>query len=147
MAYRRASDTSLEGSPSVLSGGPFLLLEPRRRCSIFETFDLAVTKGEEMSLYMVVHGIKIDAGQFSAAMESDDVGKLAKAMAEGQTPAKCLKSWNPLPHGNTDTFICLWEADNPDDISATLGAEMLTMLTCDPMQVDEIDWAKVAATS
>ena len=100
-----------------------------------------------MSLNMVVHGIKIDAGQFSAAMQSDDVGKLAKAMAEGQTPAKCLKSWNPLPHGNTDTFICLWEADNPDDISATLGEEMLTMLTCDPMQVDEIDWAKVAATS
>ena len=100
-----------------------------------------------MSLYMVVHGLKIDAGQFSAAMQSDDVGKLAKAMAEGQTPAKCLKSWNPLPHGNTDTFICLWEVDNPDDISATLGAEMLTMLTCDPMQVDEIDWAKVAATS
>ena len=100
-----------------------------------------------MSLYMVVHSLKIDAGQFSAAMQSDDVGKLAKAMAEGQTPAKCLKSWNPLPHGNTDTFICLWEADNPDDISATLGAEMLTMLTCDPMQVDEIDWAKVAATA
>jgi len=85
--------------------------------------------------------------QASFQRQCSQMTKLAKAMAEGQTPAKCLKSWNPLPHGNTDTFICLWEADNPDDISATLGAEMLTMLTCDPMQVDEIDWAKVAATS
>ena len=96
---------------------------------------------------MVVHDLKIDADQFSAAMQTDDVGKLAKAMASGQTPAKCLKSWNPLPHGNTDTFFCLWMADNPDDISATLGEEMLTMLTCDPMQVDEIDWAELATAS
>ena len=100
-----------------------------------------------MSLYMVVHSLKIDAGPFTEVMQSDGVGELAKAMASGQTPAKCIKSWNPLPHGNTDTFICLWEADNPDDIAATLGEEMLTMLTCDPMQVNEIDWAEIAAAS
>ena len=100
-----------------------------------------------MSLFMVVHTLKIDSGQFSEAMQSDDMGEFAKAMAEGQTPAKCLKSWNPIPYGNTDTFICLSEADNPADITVTLGEEMLAMLTCDPMKVDEIDWAKVAAGS
>ena len=62
-----------------------------------------------------------------------------------QTPAKCLKSWDPIPYGNTDTFVCLWEASNPEDISTTLGDEMLSMITCDPMEVNEIDWAEVAA--
>jgi len=42
-------------------------------------------------------------------------------------------------------FICLWEADNPSDIEATLGPDMLAMITCDPMEVDEIDWAQVAS--
>ena len=100
-----------------------------------------------MSQYMVVHALKIDAEAFAEVMQSDDMGEFAKAMATGETPAKCVKSWNPIPHGNTDTFICLWEADNPDDITATLGEEMLAMLTCEPMQVDEIDWAEVAAAS
>ena len=99
-----------------------------------------------MSLYMVVHALKIDADVFSAAMEDESTVEFAKAMSTGQTPAKCVKSWNPIPHGNTDTFICLWEADNPDDISVTLGEEMLAMITCEPMQEDEIDWAAVAAS-
>ena len=41
-----------------------------------------------MSLYMIVHSLKISAEQFSAAMESDGPLELAKAMASGQTPAK-----------------------------------------------------------
>ena len=77
-------------------------------------------------------------------MQSDAVPELAKAMSSGATPAKCLKSWNPIPYGKTDTFICLWEANNTSDIEATLGPDMLGMITCDPMQVDEIDWANVA---
>ncbi len=97
-----------------------------------------------MSLYMIVHSLKINADQFSAAMESDGPLELAKAMASGQTPAKCLKSWNPLPYGNENTFYCLWEANDPSDIEATLGPDMLAMLTCDPVQVDEIDWTQVA---
>ena len=103
-------------------------------------------EGEYMSLFMVDHALKIDADVFSAAMEDESTVEFAKAMSAGQTPAKCVKSWNPIPHGNTDTFICLWEADNPDDISVTLGEEMLAMITCEPMQVDEIDWAAVAAS-
>ena len=97
-----------------------------------------------MSLYIVVHSLKVGSEQFSAAMQSEAVPELAKAMSSGATPAKCLKSWNPLPYGKTDTFICLWEANNPSDIEATLGPDMLGMITCDPMQVDEIDWADVA---
>ena len=97
-----------------------------------------------MSLYMIVHSLKISAEQFSAAMESDGPLELAKAMASGQTPAKCLKSWNPLPYGNDNTFYCLWEANNPSDIEATLGPDMLGMLTCDPVQVDEIDRVQIA---
>ena len=65
-------------------------------------------------------------------------------MASGKTAAKCFKSWNPLPYGNDDTFYCLREASDPSDIEATLGRDMLTMLTCDPVEVDEIDWAQVA---
>ena len=97
-----------------------------------------------MALYMIVHSLKISADQFAAAMESEGLLELAKAMVSGKTPAKCLKSWNPLPYGNDKTFYCLWEANDPSDIEATLGSDMLAILTCDPVQVDEIDWAQVA---
>ena len=60
-----------------------------------------------MSLYMIVHSLKINSDQFSAAMESEGPLELAKAMASGETPAKCLKSWNPLPYGNDKVFYCL----------------------------------------
>ena len=99
-----------------------------------------------MSHYIVIHALKKTPDEFNAMMASDDMPEFAKAMAEGQTPAKCLKSWNPLPYGNADPFVCLWEASDPSDISATLGDEMLEYITCNPMQVDEIDWAQMAAS-
>ena len=76
-----------------------------------------------MPLHMVVHKLKTSIEQFSAAMESEDVPKLAKVMVAGETPVKCLKSWNLLPYGNTDTFICLWDAKKVDNISASLGSK------------------------
>ena len=97
-----------------------------------------------MANYFIAHTLRISADEFSSAMQSETVPELAKAMDSGQTPAKCLKSWNPLPYGNENTFYCLWEANDPSDIEATLGPDMLAMLTCDPVQVDEIDWAQVA---
>ena len=97
-----------------------------------------------MSLYIIIHNLKVSVEEFSSVMESEGPMELAKAMATGQTPAKCLKSWNPLPYGNDNMFIRLWEPDNPSDIEATLGHDMLAMITCDPMEVDEIDWAQVA---
>ena len=99
-----------------------------------------------MAQYMVVHSLKVSADQFSQAMADDSMPEFAKAMFAGETPAKCLKSWNPIPYGNTDTFICLWEADKEEDIEATLGPDMLSLITCDPMEVDEIEWAQIAAS-
>ena len=98
-----------------------------------------------MSLYIIIHNLKTSLEEFSSVMESEGPMELAKAMATGQTPAKCLKSWNPLPYGNDNMFICLWEADNPSGIEATLGPDMLAIITWDPMEVDEIDWAQVAS--
>ena len=50
-----------------------------------------------MALYIIVHKLKVGPEEFGAVMQSDEMPKLAKAMASGETPAKCLKSWNPLP--------------------------------------------------
>ena len=99
-----------------------------------------------MAQYMVVHALKVPADQFSQAMEDPSMPEFAKAMHAGETPAKCMKSWNPIPYGNTDTFIWLWEAENEGDIEATIGPDMLQLLTCEPMKVDEIDWVQVAAS-
>ena len=99
-----------------------------------------------MAQYMVVHALKVPADQFSQAMEDPSMPEFAKAMHAGETPAKCMKSWNPIPYGNTDTFICLWEAENEGDIEATLGPDMLQLLTCEPMKVDEIAWVQGAAS-
>ena len=99
-----------------------------------------------MSLYIIVHSLKKSPEEFGAVMQSEETPQLAKAMAAGETPARCLKSWNPIPYGKTDTFYCLWDADNTDDIAATMGV-MLDYVTCDPVQVDEIDWADVAISA
>ena len=61
----------------------------------------------------------------------------------GETPAKCIKTWNPIPHGRTDYIFCLWEAEKPEDIEASLG-DFLNYLTVDNLQVDEIDWEEAA---
>ena len=71
------------------------------------------------------------------------MAEFAKAVTSGQTPAKCIKTWNPTPHGRTDYVFCLWEAEKPEDVEASLG-EMLEYLTADIMQVDETDWEQVA---
>ena len=71
--------------------------------------------------------------------------KMAKAMAAGETLAKCIKTWNPLPHGRTDYLFCLWEAEKPEDIETTLG-QWLEYLTVDSMKVDEVDWDEYAKT-
>jgi len=38
-------------------------------------------------------------------------------------------------------FICSWEANHLTDIETTLGPDMLAIITCGPMEVDQIDWA------
>ncbi|MGC9966739.1 MAG: hypothetical protein ABSE08_15145 [Syntrophobacteraceae bacterium] len=69
----------------------------------------------------------------------------AKVNASGKAPAKCIKTWNPIPHGRTDYVFCLWEAEHPKDVVLALG-KFLDYLTVDCVPVDEIDWAEYAAS-
>ena len=70
---------------------------------------------------------------------------LAAAMEAGQTPAKCLKTWNPMAHGRADYIFCLWDAEKAEDIEAVLSESgMAEYITSDLMAVDEIDWAQLA---
>lgn len=97
-----------------------------------------------MSKYIVLHTLKKSADEVMKVF-GQATPEIARAMAAGETPAKCIKTWNPVPHGRTDCMFCLWEADKPEDIVATLGP-LLDYLTVDNIKVDEIDWAEVAKT-
>ena len=97
-----------------------------------------------MAKYIVLHTLKKSAEELSKFM-TEGSPELARAMAVGETPAKCIKTWNPIPYGRTDYMFCLWEADKSEDIEASLEQfQILDYLTCDVMQVDEIDWEQVA---
>lgn len=70
---------------------------------------------------------------------------LAAAMAAGQTPAKCIKTWNPYPYGRGNYVFCVWEAEKAEDVVKVLReAGFYNHVTVDVMQVDEIDWAALA---
>ena len=97
-----------------------------------------------MAFYIAVHNLKKSVDEVNKAFEELSP-KFAKAMAAGETPAKCHKTWNSLPHGRTDYVFCLWEADKPEDIETSLG-EFLDYLNVDNVKVDEIDWAEFAKT-
>lgn len=71
--------------------------------------------------------------------------ELAVAMAEGRTPARIIKTWSPYDYGRTDYVFCLWEAEKPEDVFATLALTRLPdYVATDLMQVAEIDWAAMA---
>lgn len=95
-----------------------------------------------MPKYIALHTLKKSADEVMKVF-TEASPEVARAMAAGQTPAKCIKTWNPIPHGRTDYIFCLWEADKPEDIEATLGP-MLDYLTIDNIKVDEIDWEEFA---
>jgi hypothetical protein len=97
-----------------------------------------------MAKYIAVHTLKKSAEEVTKAF-TEASPELARAMAAGKTPAKCIKTWNPIPHGRSDYVFCLWEADKPEDIKATLG-KFLDYVTIDNIKVDEIDWAEFAKT-
>jgi hypothetical protein len=97
-----------------------------------------------MAKYVVLHTLKTSAEEFSTFF-TEQAAEFARAMAAGETPAQCLYTWNPMPHGRTDYVFCLWEADRGEDVEATLGRlGVLDHLTADVMQVDEIDWPAMA---
>ena len=97
-----------------------------------------------MAKYIAMHTLKKSPEEVMAAFEQASP-EVARAMAAGETPAKCIKTWNPLPHGRTDYIFCLWEANKPEDIEATIEG-LLEYLTIDNIQVDEIDWEEFAKT-
>lgn len=97
-----------------------------------------------MAKYMVLHTLKV-SGEEMTKVFNEKGSEFAKAIAAGEIPAKCCKTWNPIPHGRTDYIFCLWEADKPEDIEASLG-EFHEYLTVDCMKVDEIDWEEFAKT-
>lgn len=95
-----------------------------------------------MPKYIALHTLKKSADEVMKVF-TEASPEVARAMAAGETLAKCIKTWNPIPHGRTDYIFCLWEADKPEDIEATLGP-MLDYLTIDNIKVDEIDWEEFA---
>ena len=97
-----------------------------------------------MAKYIALHTLKKSAEEVSKAI-ADVAPEFARTMAAGKTPARCIKTWNPLPHGRTDYVFCLWEAEKPEDIEGTLG-QLLDYLTVDNIKVDEIDWQELAKT-
>ena len=97
-----------------------------------------------MAKYVALHTLKKSPEDVTKFF-TEQAPEIARAMASGKTPAKCIKTWNPIPHGRTDYMFCLWEADKPEDIEATLG-EFLEYLTVDNLKVNEVDWEEFAKT-
>lgn len=99
-----------------------------------------------MAKFIALHTLKKSPDELMAALTAVSAD-VAKAMAAGKTPARCIKTWNPIPHGRTDYVFCLWEADKPEDVEATLREwKFLDYLTLDNIKVDEIDWPELAKT-
>ena len=97
-----------------------------------------------MNRYITLHTLKTSAEEF-AAFFGGVATQFAQATVSGQMPAKCITTWNAVPHGQAYVF-CLWEADKPEDIETSLG-QVLEYVTCDARQVDEINWAELAKAS
>jgi hypothetical protein len=95
-----------------------------------------------MAKYIAVHTLKKGVEE-TMHVFTEVAPEMARAMAAGETPAKCIKTWNPIPHGRSDYIFCLWEAEKPEDIEASLG-DFLDYVTIDNLQVDEIDWEEAA---
>lgn len=95
-----------------------------------------------MAQYIVFHTLKKSPKEF-AEYFGKIAPEFARATAAGEMPARCIKTWNPIPHGRADYVFCLWDADKPEDIEASLDP-ITEYLTSDIMQVDEIDWAQMA---
>jgi len=97
-----------------------------------------------MAKYIALHTLKKSPEEVSKVL-GEGAPEFARAMAAGETPSKCLKTWSPLAHGRTDYMFCLWEADKPEDVEATINQfGLLEYLTLDSMEVDETDWEQVA---
>jgi hypothetical protein len=74
----------------------------------FQLIDKAVREKEGvMALCIALRTLKKSPKDINNAYP-DLAPKMAKAMAAGETFAKCIKTWNPLPYGRKDYVFCLW---------------------------------------
>jgi hypothetical protein len=97
-----------------------------------------------MAKYFALHTLKKSGEEVSNALNAG-AAEIAQAMAAGQTPARCIKTWSPIPHGREDYLFCLWEANSGRDVESTIESfGFLEYFTLDAMQVDEIDWGELA---
>jgi hypothetical protein len=94
-----------------------------------------------MKKYIALHTYTVNPPEVWKLL-GEVASQMAIDMATGVLPAKCIKTWNPLPHGRADYFFCLWDAEKPEDILTSL-AKFKDVLTADIMAVDEIDWAEL----
>lgn len=98
-----------------------------------------------MAMYLAFHRLKRPGDKVSDALNKS-APKIAHAIAAGETPCTCLKIWSPLAYGREDYLFCLWQADNPQDVKATLESfGLLDYFTLDCMRVDEIDRTTLAS--
>ena len=97
-----------------------------------------------MAKYIALHTLKKSGEEVSNAL-SEGAAEIARAMASGETPARCTKTWSPIPYGREDYLFCLWESVRAKDVEATIRSfGLLDYFTLDAMQVDEIDWEEMA---
>jgi hypothetical protein len=97
-----------------------------------------------MAKYFALHTLKKSGEEVSNALNAG-AAEVAQAMASGQTPARCIKTWSPIPYGREDYLFCVWEADSAEDVESTIQSfGFLEYFTLDAMQVDEIDWGELA---
>ena len=98
-----------------------------------------------MAKWIALHTLKKTPEEVAKVL-TEQSAEFARGMAAGETPAKCIYTWNPLPYGRKDYMFCLWEAETPQDIEKTLGG-FLDYLTVDNLQVDQIVWEEVAKSA
>ena len=97
-----------------------------------------------MAKFFVLHRPLVDPKQGWEAF-GQVAPKAAADMAAGETPAKCLKTWNPYAFGRSDIVFCLWEAERLADVEDVLREYgFYSIVTADVIPVVEIDWAELA---
>jgi len=95
-----------------------------------------------MAKCIAVHKLKKSPEEVAEGFDKLAPG-FAKANESGKNPAKCIYTWNSIPHERKDYVFCLWEAKSAKDIEASLG-KFLDYLTVESVKVDEIVWKEVA---
>src|SRR5690349_5764777 len=97
-----------------------------------------------MNRFFVLHTDKsnlVAGWQYLRTQEPE----LVAALARGDSPARCLKTWHPVGHGRGDYIFSLWEADKAADVETALRSTRLPeYVVSDVLPIEEIDWVQPA---